>query len=188
MNVERVKEYLSGNLSSKRYEHCLRVADVSRDLAIVYGENSDDAYVAGLLHDIAKEYDDKLNKELVKKYNLDSSLLDNRNRKIIHADIGALVAKDLFKINDRIYKAIKYHNLGSIDMGLLEKIVFVADKIEPNKNYVGIEEERDMAYKDIDKAFIMCLINRKKKQEVSGKTFDKRSQEILDYFMKHEEK
>lgn len=188
MNIDKIKEYLSSNLSVYRYEHSLRVADVSRQLANVYGENAEDAYVAGLLHDVSKEYDDELNRKLVKKYSLDSSLLDNGNRSIVHAFVGAEVSRELFKVNDRVYRSIKYHNLGSIDMGLLEKIVFVADKIEPNKNYVGINEEREMAFKDIDKAFIMCLVNRKKKQESMGKTFNKASQEVLDYFLKSSNK
>lgn len=183
MNIDKIKEYLSSNLSRYRYEHSLSVADVSRKLANVYGESAEDAYIAGLLHDIAKEYDDELNRELVKKYSLDSSLLDSSNRGIVHAFVGAEVSRELFKVNDRVYKSIKYHNLGSVDMGLLEKIVFVADKIEPNKDYVGIEEEREMAFRDIDKAFIMCLVNRKKKQESIGKTFNKASQEVLDYFL-----
>lgn len=188
MNIDKIKEYLRSNLSRNRYEHSLRVADVSRELAIVYGENENDAYVAGLLHDIAKEYDDELNRELVDKYNLDSSLLDNSNRSIIHSFVGAEVAKELFEVSDIIYRSIKYHNLGSIEMGTLERIVFVADKIEPNKNYTGIDEEREMAFKDIDKAFIMCLINRKKERESMGKSFNKISQEVLDYFLKLEDK
>lgn len=188
MDIDKIKKYLSSNLSGYRYEHSLRVADVSERLANVYGENEEEAYVAGLLHDIAKEYDDELNRKLVEKYSLDSSLLDSSNRGIIHAYVGAEVSRELFDVNDTIYKAIKYHNVGSIDMGLLEKIVFVADKIEPNKDYVGIEEEREMAFKDIDKAFIMCLVNRKKKQESMGKTFNKESQEVLDYFLKNSNK
>lgn len=162
LNLERIKLELKGMLSEYRYEHSIRVADEAKKLAIHYGISEDDAYMAGLLHDIAKEYTYEKNKYFVDKYNLSSDLLNEDNSRICHAEIGALVAKELYGVTDDVCRAIRYHTVGNVNMNMLDKIVFVADKIESGKKYPGIDNERILAYKNIDDALIECLINNKK--------------------------
>lgn len=181
LEVEEIKEYLKNNLSKYRYEHSIRVAEEAKKLARYYNCNEGDAYIAGLLHDIAKEYNVEQKEKIVFKYNLDKSLLSDINKNISHAEIGSLVAKELYKVNDDICQAIKYHNVGNKDMTLLDKIIFIADKIECGKDYPGIEEQRKMVYIDIDKALLLCLINNKKKLEKENKTFNKESEKLLNY-------
>ena len=182
LNVEEIKEYLKNNLSNYRYEHSVRVAEEALELAKHYNCNENDAYIAGLLHDIAKEYSIEQNKEIILKYNLDESLLNDINKNISHAVIGSLVVKELYKVNDDICQAIKYHNIGNKDMSFFDKIIFIADKIECGKDYPGIEEEREIARKNIDEAVLLCLENNYKKLISKGKKVYPLSLEVLNYF------
>lgn len=183
LNLDEIKLDLKKKLSNYRYEHSIRVADEASKLAKFYGINENDAYLAGLLHDAAKEFSVEENKRWIKKYNLSKELLNDKNLKISHAAIGALVAKEIYGVNDEISQAIKYHTIGNINMTLLDKIVFVADKIESGKKYPGIEEERILAYQNIDDALILCLSNNKKKLKKENKLFNEESEKVLDYFI-----
>ena len=179
MNIEDMKEYLKSNLSKYRYEHSIRVAEEARKLAKHYDCNDENAYIAGLLHDIAKEYNEEENKEIVNKYNLDKSVLEDK--RTCHAIIGSVIVKELYNVSDDICQTIKYHTVGNRDMTLFDKIIFIADKIESGKNYPGIEEERDMAYIDLDRCLLLCLMNTKRKLEQDNKIFNKDSEKLLDY-------
>lgn len=179
--VNKIKKDLKKNLSDYRYCHSLRVADEAKKLALVYGVDSDKAYVAGLVHDIAKEFSEEENLVWIKKYNLDEKMLYSEFRRTIHSEIGALVVRELYNLDLDIVLAVKYHTVGNINMDLLAKIVFVADKIESSKDYPGILEERILAYKDIDKALFLCLDNQRKKKELECKKVHPDSLEILNY-------
>ena len=178
-NLEDIKVYLENNLSRERYAHSIRVAEEAKELAKYYGVNEENTYIAGLLHDIAKEYDRDLNKYWIDKYNLDKSLLDSSNSKICHALVGSVVAKELFGVSEDIARAIKYHTIGNINMTLLDKIIFVADKIENGKDYPGIDEERRLAYKDIDKALLKCIQNSKVVLENKGRCLHEDTVKLL---------
>ena len=180
-NVERIKEDLRGYLSEYRFFHCLRVAYVARKLADVYHYDMDKAYVAGLIHDIAKEFSDEENLNVIKKYHLSQSLLNEDYRKLLHSDIGACLAKNVYGLDEDICHAVKCHTIGDIPMNLLDKILFVADKIEPGKDYMGIEEERKLAYQDIHGATVLCIENHHKKLVRTKKQIYPKSLEVLDY-------
>lgn len=181
LNIEKIKEYLKSNLSNYRYEHSIRVAEEARKLAKYYDCNVENAYIAGLLHDIAKEYSKEENSLIITKYKLDKNLISDSNKKVCHAVIGSVISKEMYKVSDDICQAIKYHTIGNKSMTLLDKIVFIADKIESGKNYLGIEEERKLAYIDLDKCLLLCLINNKKRCEQENKSFNKDSEELLKY-------
>lgn len=167
--VSKIKEDLEKMLSEHRYQHSLNVAEVSQKLATIYNVSEEKAYIAGLTHDIAKEFTDEENRYYLKKYQLPESLLNPEYKKILHANIGALYVKDKYNLDDDICKAINVHTVASPDMDTLAKIIFVADKIEPNKSYIGIEEERKLATTNIDKALMLCLENNIKTLESKGK-------------------
>lgn len=185
--VEIIKNDLEKMLSEYRYLHSLRVADVARSLACIYSYDMNKAYVAGLVHDIAKEFTLEENREAVKKYSLSNDLLDKEYAKMLHADIGACIARDKYSLDDDICHAIKSHTIGDIPMSLLDKIIFVADKIEPMKSYDGIYEERKMASLDIHQATIMCILNNHKKLTRQRKKIYPKSLEVLEYLMKNKE-
>lgn len=167
--VSKIKADLKNMLSEHRYNHSLNVADVSRKLAQIYHVDEEKAYLAGLTHDIAKEFTEEENQYYLNKYNLSEDLLKPKYKKILHAYIGALYVKDKYNLSEDICNAINVHTIASPDMDMLAKILFVADKIEPNKDYIGIEEERYLAYLNINKALILCLENNIKTLESKGK-------------------
>lgn len=183
LNVEEIKEYLRNNLSEYRYEHSIRVAEEARKLAKYYNCNEENAYIAGLLHDIAKEYSKEENRKVIIKYKLDKNLLDDSNKRVCHAIIGSIIAKELYNVSDDICQAIRYHTVGNKNMSFFDKIIFIADKIEDGKNYLKIEEERRLAYIDLDKCLVLCLTNTKKKLESDNKALNIDSVELLDYLL-----
>lgn len=151
-DINTIKEELKNNLSEKRYNHILMVADTAKSLAQKYSINTEDAYLGGLLHDIAKEFSEEENKEIIKEFNLPKDLLEEKNKKIVHADVGAEVAKKLYQINDDIYYAIKYHTIGNKNMNLLAKIIFIADKIGRENLKLELIKVHDLAYQNINEA------------------------------------
>ena len=179
--ISKIKEDLKNTLSEYRYNHSLRVAEEAQKLARCYNIDEQKAYLAGLVHDIAKEYSEEENKQIVEKYNLSNELLQKENKKNLHADIGFIIAKEQYKLPDEICNAIKYHTFGDVNMSLLDIIIFVADKIEPGKKYDGIEEERKLAYIDIKKSMIMCIENKIKKLTRENKYINPRTIEVLNY-------
>ena len=177
----KIKLDLKRKLSYYRYKHSLRVAKVAKKLAGLYGVSKRDAYLAGLLHDIAKEFSVKEDEKWISKYNLNRELLENSKRKICHAEIGGIVARELYGVNDEIVEAIRYHTIGNVNMSLLAKIVFVADKIEDGKSYFGIEEEKKLAYKDINLALIKCIENNRSELFKEGKSLNVETCKLLKY-------
>lgn len=132
-SIDEIKNYLKENLSSERYFHTLGVMEEAIELAKRYNADIKKAEIAGLLHDNAK----CMTKEDLRKFisenlpDLDKNEL--KNYKTLHAPVGAYFAKEKFKISDpEIISAIRWHTLGRVNMTLLEKIVFLADKIEKN--------------------------------------------------------
>lgn len=153
-------EKLKNEITEERYLHSIGVMETSIKLAKFYEVNIEKAALAGLLHDCAK-YKDKRN--LLKMANDFDIILDNvmkYNVELIHGLIGAEIAKRYYSVTDEeILRAIKIHTTGSEKMNMLEKVIFIADYIEPNRNFPGVEEIRQMAFKDLNKSLIMAMDN-----------------------------
>ena len=96
--VEEIKKDLESLLSEYRYNHCLRVGETAKDLAKHYKINVEEAYLAGLTHDIAKEFTMEENEQFIKEHNLDENLLDPKNKKFIHGIVGAVLEKNIILI------------------------------------------------------------------------------------------
>lgn len=165
--MEVIKKDLRNKLSDYRYEHSLRVADECVKLAEVYNIDKDKAYLTGLVHDIAKEFSYEENLYYINKYGIDDDY--KQFKRIIHAYVGSYYLKEKYNMDDEIIKAVRIHNIADMGMSLLDKILFVADKIEFGKDYNGIDEQRMLAYKDIDRALMLCLENNYKKLMSQGK-------------------
>ncbi len=161
MNRFEMRERLENKLTKKRFEHSLGVEYVSGCLAMVHGADVNKALVAGLLHDCAKclSADEKIAK--CKKHGLPISKVELANPELSHAKLGAFYAREKYGVDDEdILSAIEFHTTGRPDMSLLEKIVFVADYIEPNRKPLpDIEEIRREAFTDIDVSIIHILKN-----------------------------
>ncbi len=158
LDIESVKARLKENLSEKRYTHSLGVADEAVKLAERYGADTDKAYVAGLLHDYMKEFPPEKMADELKKYGVSVSEVASSAPKTLHGALGACVVREKFGIDDEeIYDAIFFHTTGKADMGILTKIIYIADYIEPNRSFDGVERLRKLAYEDIDKAIVLGI-------------------------------
>lgn len=178
-NIEKIKNDLKANLSKFRYEHSIMVAEEAKKLAEHYNLNVEKAYVTGLVHDIAKEFSDEENKKWIYKYQLPKELLLPEFRNTIHADIGAVVVKEWYELDEEICNAIKYHTIGDISMTEFDKIIFLADKIARKVASPFIEKIRKLTYENLGEALKQFLIGQKEKIESSGGTFHPNTVELL---------
>lgn len=166
-----------------RVRHILGVRDTAKKLAKLYGADPVDAERAGLLHDITKALDGPLQLTLCAEYGKVLDIFSSRNPKTLHALTGSLVAERIFGENQAVVEAIRSHTTGKANMNLLQKIVYVADYMEPNRNFPGVEKLRDLAFQDIDQALELGLhmtLDHLKKQ---GKEVSPESQEALEYLV-----
>lgn len=148
------------NIGIKRYEHSLRVADTAVELGKVYNANIEKTKTAALLHDCAKFQEER---SLLKKISSFDIILDNimqNNKELIHGPLGSKIAEIEYGILDKeILDAIYYHTIGRANMTLLDKIVYIADYIEPRRNFPGVEEIRTLAFKDLNGSVLMAMEN-----------------------------
>jgi len=167
MNIKYINNKLKENLSNKRYEHSLLTANESKKLAKKYNVDGNKAYLAGLLHDCAKDLSKKQLQGMLENKGYNKEFLNSKT--IMHAPVGAIIAQNDYDVKDKtVLDAIKYHCYARKEMTLIEKVVFVADKIEPSRKYNDIKKLRDLAYKNIDEAllyFISFTINKIKKNK-----------------------
>ena len=159
IEIEKIKGYLKNNLSEKRYVHSLGVADEAVCLAKLYNADVNKAYIAGLVHDCAKEINASDSIDLLKeKYKIipDDDL--TAVPRLLHGLLGACMAADKFQIDDMdILDAIRYHTTGKANMGLLTKIIYIADYIEPGRTYPDVDKLRKITYNDIDEGILFSL-------------------------------
>lgn len=130
--IEEIKDWLRENLTVEKYVHSLGTADAAREIAKICGGDEEKAYFTGLIHDCAKNLalDEMIS--LIKEGGIELECGEDSNTKILHAPAGAALAKKIFGVEDEeILSAIRWHTLGKVEMTLLEKIIFLADKIEP---------------------------------------------------------
>ncbi len=132
VSIDEILKWLKNNLSEERYVHTLGTAECARELAKNYNLNEEKAYAAGLLHDCAKCFTTEKLLEIIHE-NLDVEESEMLNYKTLHAPVSAYIAEKEFGVTDKeILSAIRWHTLGKMNMTDFEKIIFIADKIEPN--------------------------------------------------------
>ena len=157
LSMEELEAEVVSLLNPNRVAHVLGCRDCAVELARLYGENEVDAARAGLLHDITKAIDGPLQLTLCAEYGM---ILDTFSRsfpKTLHALTGSLVARRIFGENENVVSAICHHTTGRANMTLLEKIIYIADYVERNRDFPGVEEMRRLAYTDLDAAVLMGL-------------------------------
>lgn len=154
---EQIKKELKRKLGQKRYAHTIGVAECAEKLAEKYGANPEKAYTAGLLHDIVKE--DTVEQMLLLCENTDIDAEMCETRALLHGPAGAEYAKKHFDIDEDVYNACFYHTVGRENMSVLEKIVYLADVIEPNRTQPGVEALRTLAETDLNQAVLQAMNN-----------------------------
>lgn len=159
ISENEIKQWLKENLNSERYIHSLGTAECAKELAEKFGLNSKKAYTAGLLHDCAKCFSNEKLLEIIHS-NLQVEEAEMLNYKTLHAPVSAYYAQKEFGVEDNeILSAIRWHTLGQIEMSNFEKIIFLADKIEPNtrdKEYSAIIRSYLSEENGLNKALLKC--------------------------------
>jgi len=155
--MEQLEPIVIRLLNPNRVNHVLGCRDTAVELAKRWGANETDAARAGILHDITKALDGPLQLTLCDAYGKILSAFSRKYPKTLHALTGSLVAKRIFGENDAVVSAIEHHTTGKADMNLLETIIYVADYMEPNRNFPGVEKLRELAYSDIQAALKLGL-------------------------------
>ncbi len=159
MDYTKILKWLKENLNEKRYIHTLGTADCAKELAAQFGLDVDKAYLAGLLHDCAKCFSNEKLLDIIHEH-LNVEECEMLNYKTLHAPVSAYIAETEFGIKDKeVLSAIRWHTLGRIGMTDFEKIVFIADKIEPNtreKEYSDKIRELLSENNGLNKALLKC--------------------------------
>lgn len=157
MNREKIVYRLKKELDAQRYEHTLGVERMAGNMASIFGEDVERAELAGLLHDCAKCMTLSQMQKAAKRVEVDPVMRESRA--LMHSVAGMCVAQDVYGVDDaQVLSAIRWHTTGHADMTAMEKIIYLADMIEPNrKPYPGLDELRERCMHDLDGAMHLAL-------------------------------
>lgn len=161
--ITRINKDLKEVLSEKRYNHSIGVMKKAEELAKIHGENINKTKLVGLAHDIGKELSENEMIQYTKENNIEVDEIEKINIGLLHAKIGADICSKKYGFSIDMQNAIKYHTVGNLNMDLLSKIIFVADKIEDGRNYKDEDKNKDLkfarelAVTNIDKALLFEL-------------------------------
>ena len=157
-DLQYIDSYLKKSISKERYQHSLQVSVVAAEIASHYRISADKAKLLGLLHDCAKDFSKDELQRLIKKYNIRLNKLEKNIPGLWHAYVGAEIARDYFNIqNQEFLEAIKSHSTASRKLKLLGKILYVSDKIEPDRKDEKLNRVRKLVWQDIDMAMLELL-------------------------------
>ena len=158
ISIDEMTVYLKNNLIENRYIHVLGVVETAIKLAQINEVDEKKAEIAALAHDIAKNMTIYELKEIIDKNNIELSYDEEENQEIWHSIVGPIVAKEVFKIEDEeILSAMRWHTTGKENMSKLDKVIYMADMIEPNRNFKGVDVLRRETFKDLDNGVLQGL-------------------------------
>lgn len=156
--LESFKTKLKKMVTEKRFIHSVNVMESAVQLAKRYGADVDKAAVAGLLHDCAKGIKGEEIFKMCEMFGIETDEVTKLQPELLHGYIGAKLAERDFGVTDKcVLNAIYYHTTGYENMNLLDKIIFIADYIEPGRNFSNIDNIRKTVFEDLDEAIIMAL-------------------------------
>ena len=183
-DIVAIEKSLQGLLSPHRYAHTLGVMHTACALSMAHSYPMTRAQIAGLLHDCAKYLSNDQLIEIAKKRGLSISPGEEKAPQLLHAKVGALFAEEIYGVQDpAVLRAIRLHTTGSPAMGLLDKIIFVADYIEPGRDRAPhLSDIRQLAFYDLDLAVTLILEDTIAFLEASGAEIDISSRQTLDSY------
>ena len=167
-------------LKGKRVPHVLGTEQEAVRLAERYGADVGKAQTAALLHDCTKKLDMEEQLALCRHYGIELDELEKKALKLLHARTGAAIARDVFGVDDEIYSAIRWHTTGRAGMTLLEKVIYLADYIEPSRDFPGVEALRRVCYEDLDRGLLMGLEMTVREMEEMGNPVHRATLEARD--------
>ena len=179
--MEQLEPIVVSLLKPNRVNHVLGCRDTAVALAKRCGVDETDAARAGILHDITKALDGPLQLTLCAEYGTILSDFSQRYPKTLHALTGSLVAQRIFGENETVVAAIESHTTGKAAMTMLEKIIYVADYMEPNRDFPGVETLRELAFSDMDEALRMGLNMTLEHLARQGAEVSPESRQALEY-------
>lgn len=197
-DLAKLRRHMEKELEPKRYEHTLSVTYTAANLAAVHDVDVEKALVAGMLHDCAKCLSHKKQLALCVKHRVQlSELEEEENSPLIHAKAGSILAKEVYGIKDEdILHAICYHTTGRPQMSPLEKIVYIADYMEPGRKHIKrtasepsadrLTQIRRMAYRDLDEALFNILGDTLTYLQEKGGKVDSMTQKTYEYYREHQ--
>ena len=183
--MEELERVVISLLNPNRVAHVLGCRDTAVELARRWGADEIDAARAGILHDITKAIDGPLQLTLCDAYGKILSDFSKRYPKTLHALTGSMVAQRIFGENEAVVSAIEHHTTGKADMNLLETIIYVADYMEPNRNFPGVETLRELAFTDIQAALKLGLEMTLEHLKRQGSEVSPESREALAWLGTH---
>ncbi|MDD3403596.1 MAG: bis(5'-nucleosyl)-tetraphosphatase (symmetrical) YqeK [Hespellia sp.] len=183
-DIHKIRRELEKELKKDRYDHTLGVMYTASALAMVYDVDLEQALLAGLLHDCAKNRSIPDQLKLAKRHHIELTQSEREMPALIHAKLGAYLAKHSYGVyDDAVLNAIKYHTTGKAEMTTLEKILYISDYIEPGRDRLEILPIiRKIAFSDIDKAVFMvseATLNFLKK---TGRKVDHTTEITYEYY------
>ena len=182
---QKLRKELEKQLKPDRFDHTLGVAYTASSMAMLYGADVQKALIAGMLHDCAKCMSHEEQVKICEKNKIDISEVERRNHSLLHAKLGMYLARTKYDIYDtEILNAIRWHTTGRENMSLLEKIVYIADFIEPNRKALDdMDIIRKEAFTDLDKCIIHILKNTIEYLETSMDDMDYMTKMTYDYYL-----
>ena len=157
LTIPQLRPIALSYLKAKRCAHVLGTAATAVKLAEKYGADAHRAEVAGLLHDCTKKLSMAEQLALCERYGIVLDELEKKALKLLHAKTGAALARDVFGVDDEIYNAILWHTTGKPNMTVLEKVIYLADFIEPTRDFPGVDTLRRTVWEDLDRGLLMGL-------------------------------
>lgn len=184
---QKLRKEMEKQLKPDRFDHTLGVAYTAASMAIVHGADIQKALIAGMLHDCAKCMDHETQVKICEKNKIEITDVERRNHSLLHAKVGMYLAKTKYEIDDpEILGAIRWHTTGKENMSLLEKIVYIADFIEPNRKQLeDMAVIRKEAFTDIDKCMAHILYNSIRYLKTIGKECDETTMTAYEYYKKY---
>lgn len=184
-DIKKIRKSMEKSLDAKRFEHTLGVAYTACALAMCNDVDMNKAQTAGLLHDCAKCLSDEKKIEICKKNHMEINSVESRNPFLLHAKAGSCIARKKFHVEDEdILNAILYHTTGRPGMSKLEKIIYIADYIEPGRKQASnLKEIRKLAFQNLDMALLKVLGDILAYLKSTGNEVDFMTQETYDYYI-----
>ena len=184
LTVDELRPIALSYLKPKRMPHVLGTEETAAKLAKLYGADETEARVAALLHDCTKKQEMEEQLGLCAHYGLVLDEIEQHALKLLHARTGAEIARDVFGVNDNVYQAIRWHTTGKADMTLLEKIIYMADYIEPTRVFTDLTELRALTYENLDKGLLLGLEMAIEDLKAMGNPVYHHTVEARDYLKK----
>ncbi len=180
LGLEELRPVALSYLKYKRIPHVLGTEQEAIHLAERWGGDVEKARRAALLHDCTKKLDLPQQKELCRYYGIELDALEQETLKLLHAKTGAAIAENVFGTDSEVTNAIRWHTTGRAGMTLLEKIIYLADYIEPNRDFPGLAELRRACYEDLDAGLLLGMEMTIKEMEERGNPVHRATLEARD--------